>query len=230
MRATVDHAKQQEEQAEAAKCEEYAAFLERADAAVEELYVKAQEQQESMYVQACKLYAEAQLPGDYRTAIDKLKLLGKYKDSEELVRKAAAEKQLAEDAIREKQEAEAKAADEKTRKAKNRKRLIISSVIVLAVAFLFVYSRIIVPGKPYRNAVKLYESGQYTEAYEAFLALESTDKALTIIKQLIPVIPPPCFISEKCILTETWYRRTIPKRLSGFPKQQIQVISVRCSP
>ena len=153
----------------------YEAHLKQADEKADALYQAGLARRESHYQELLHTAKTSVKVEKLKETAGKFDQLGDYQDSKNLAehcRKRAKEEQAKLDAEAERQRA-LKARQEKARKAKNKKIAVVFAVVAIVVIIAAtVVTKVIIPNNKYNNAVALMEKGQYTEAIEAFEALD----------------------------------------------------------
>ncbi len=155
--------------------EAYAAYIAEADKKAQALNSEAQNRREQDYLDAVELKEKAESVKAYKNAINALKAMNGYKDSDAFVEQC--EKEIDRITESERQEAERIAEERRIaaeKAAKKRKKIIkITAPIVAAcIAFVIVLTSVIIPNSKYNSAIKLMNAGKYEEAIDIFEALD----------------------------------------------------------
>ena len=126
---------------------------------------------EQDYKAACEMQNNAKTREDFRRAAEKFKSIGDYADCYARVEACCSEVERLTNEARARSKAEA----EKAASAQKRKKIIISTVAVLAVsltlATVLLLTQVILPQRDYRAAEALLGAGDYDGAADAFAAL-----------------------------------------------------------
>ena len=113
--------------------------------------------------------------GNWAAAINELKQIPGYKDSDDLLKKYQEELQAEEERKEQKRSADERAAAEK--KAKGKKKILLGTgAVALVIAVVLIVTLVIIPNARWNKAVSLVEAGQWDEAVEAFKTFGYTEK------------------------------------------------------
>ncbi len=155
--------------------EAYVAYIPEADKKAQTLNSEAQNHREQDYRDAVELKEKAESVKAYKDAINALKAMNGYKDSDafgeqcekEIDRITEAERQEDERIAEERRIAAEKAA-------KKRKKIIkiAAPIVATCIAFVIVLTSVIIPNSKYNSAVNLMNAGNYEEAIDIFEALD----------------------------------------------------------
>ena len=119
---------------------------------------------EDSYQAAAAQMASAGDIAAYTQAMEALKALNGYRDSEELATKCQAEiNRLSE---------EQRIATENAAKKRKKIIMITASIVAACIAFVILHTSVIIPNGKYHSAVALMNEGKYEEAIAAFEALD----------------------------------------------------------
>ena len=149
----------------------YAEHLKQAEEKAAQLYQEAAARREQDYKAACEMQNNAKTREDFRRAAEKFKSIGDYADCYARVEACCSEVERLTNEARARSKAEA----EKAASAQKRRKIIISTVAVLAVsltlATVLLLTQVILPQRDYRAAEALLGAGDYDGAADAFAAL-----------------------------------------------------------
>ena len=181
LNARIDEANQQDEASIAEVKQLYAEHIEKADVAAEKLSSDAKACRETDYENAVDKMDKAGKVYEYEAAIEALKAMKGYKNSDALAAKCVdeikriteAERKEAERKAEERRIAEEKRREEAEIAAKKRKKItiIVSAAACACIAVALLITQVIVPNNKYNNAVALMNEGKYDEAIAAFDSL-----------------------------------------------------------
>jgi tetratricopeptide (TPR) repeat protein len=183
LNARIDEANQQDEASIAEVKQLYAEHIEKADVAAEKLSSDAKTRRETDYENAVDKMDKAGKVYEYEAAIEALKAMKGYKNSEALAAKCVDEIKRITEA--ERKEAERKAEEQRIAEelaAKKRKKITIIAGVAacLCIVIVALITQVIIPNNKSNNAVALMNNGNYEEAIAAFDALngykDSTDQ------------------------------------------------------
>ncbi len=151
--------------------ESYAEHLKQAEEKATQLYQEAAARREQDYKAACEMQNNAKTREDFRRAAEKFKSIGDYADCYARAETCRSEVERLTNEARARSKAEA----EKAASAQKRRKIIISTVAVLAVsltlATVLLLTQVILPQRDYRAAEELLGAGDYDGAADAFGAL-----------------------------------------------------------
>lgn len=163
---TVFQAQQRDAQAREAASKAYAQALEEGDRRVEELRRQVDAQREESYSELCEKQAGAKTSFDLRSCANGFVRLGDYKDS---AGRAQQCRDL-ESRAREQERIEVARQYRKEQKQKIIRICLVFVAVLLVVAVVFLITKVILPGKQYREAEALLSQGDLSGAAEAFKA------------------------------------------------------------
>lgn len=119
-------------------------------------------------------YAKENMTGEevtgYEVAIKSLQTISGWKNADELV--CSCQRKIEEIKIKKEEE---RIAFEKAVKKRRRVLGIITLIAVICIVFFIIYKTVIMPANKYNNALELYNSGKYDEAYDVFSAIRYKD-------------------------------------------------------
>ena len=130
---------------------------------------------EDSYQAAAAQMASAGDIAAYTQAMEALKALNGYRDSEELATKCRAEiNRLSE---------EQRIAAENAAKKRKKVIMITASIVAACIAFVILLTSVIIPNGKYNSAVALMNEGKYEEAIAAFGAMDGYKDSVTKIEE-----------------------------------------------
>ena len=136
-----------------------------------------QAQREQRYSSAVATMNQAKTEIEFREIAVEFSKISDYKDSAERNKLCLEYADIAHKKMKEQEEIQRqeRIAQEKVAKEKRKKAATIvtavTSFLIICIAGVQIYTKVIVPGKAYQHAVSLIEEGNYLEAYEAFVEL-----------------------------------------------------------